>query len=257
MDCEKSGRFLDAYLDCQLTGRQRIEVEQHLTGCRVCRSRMHEAEAFRSFFRASAPRYTAPERLRANIVAAVRSQRATPGPGRTFRHAAWLYAAAVLIVSLCLYLCFSLTMFLPDRDKQLCDAAVLDHSRSLAVDHLVDVASEDHRAVKSWLSARLPFSPPVVDLPVSGYSLVGGRVVVIENRPVAVVVYGRGKEVASLFCWPVSSGPVMDRARYIDGYRADTWSNAECNYILVSKLTEGEHDALSDSLRDRLPPDSY
>lgn len=258
MDCKESGRLLDAYLDGELAGGQRLEVERHLTGCPVCRSRVREADAFRSFFRAGAPRYRAPEQLRASILAAVRSQHeTTPGPGRAFWPTAWLYAAAVLVVSLCLYLSFSLTVFLPDRDKPFCDAAVLDHSRSVAAGHLADVASGDHQVVKSWLGARLPFSPPVIDLPVSGYSLLGGRVVVIEKRPVAVAVYRRDEEVASLFCWPVRGGAVMDRERQIDGYRVDTWSNFECNYILVSRLSEGEHDALLDSLRDRLPLGTY
>jgi anti-sigma factor RsiW len=257
MDCEESGRLLDAYLDGELSRGQRLEVEQHLVCCHACRSCVHEADAFRTFFRASAPRYRAPEQLRANIVAAVRAQRAAPGPGRTFWRTAWRYAAALLVVSFCLYLCLSLTIFLPDREKRLCDAAVVSHSRSLAADHLVEVASGDHQVVKSWLGARLPFSPPVVDLPVAGYSLAGGRVVVMEKRSVAVVVYRRDQEVVSLFCWPLSGGTVMDRDRQIDGYRVDTWSNAECNYILVSRLSEGEHDALLDSLRDRLPLEIY
>ncbi|MBV8899390.1 MAG: anti-sigma factor [Verrucomicrobia bacterium] len=257
MNCEEAGRLLDAYLDRELAGDQRLEIERHLSHCDACRSRAHETEAFRSFFRASAPRYRAPDRLRTRILTAVRSQRATPGAGRAFRRTIWLYAAAMLVVSLCLYLCLSLTVFLPDRDKPLCHAAVLDHSRSLAADHLVDVASGDRQVVKSWLGARLPFYPPVVDFPIAGYSLIGGRVVVIERRPVAVVVYRRDEEVASLFCWPVSGGTVMDRGRQIDGYRVDTWSNVECNYILISRLTEREHDALLDLLRDRLPSEIY
>lgn len=257
MDCKESGDLLDAYLDGELARGQRFAVERHLACCPICRSRVREANAFRSFFRAGAPRYKAPEQLRASVVAALRSEGASPGPGRKFWRTAWLYAAAVLVVSLCLYLSLSLTIFLPDRDKPLCDAAVLDHARSVAGDHPVDVVSGDEQLVKRWLGARLPFSPPVFDLPVSGYHLIGGRVAVIEKQPVAVVVYRREKEVVSLFCWPLGDGTVADRDRQTGGYRVDTWSNAQCNYLLVSKLNEDEHDALSDAVRDRLPLGTY
>jgi anti-sigma factor RsiW len=257
MDCKESGGLLDAYLDGELAGGQRLEVERHLACCPACRSHAREADAFRAFFRAGAPRYRAPEQLRASVVAALRPERTLPGPGRKFWRAASLYAAAVLVVSLCLYLSLSLTIFLPDGDKPWCDAAVLDHARSVAANHLVDVASGDHQLVKSWLGARLPFSPPVFDLPVSGYHLIGGRVGILEKQPVAVVVYRREKEVVSLFCWPLGDGTVMDRDRQTGGYRVDAWSNAQCNYILVSKLTEDDHDALLDAVRDRLPLGTY
>lgn len=251
MNCEEAGRLLDAYLDRELAGDQRLEVEQHLRHCDACRSRAHETEAFRSFFRASAPKYRAPAKLRASILATVRSQNVEPG--FKFWRMAWLYAAAALVLCLCL----SATIFLPDREKQLCDAAVLDHSRSLATDHLVDVASGDRQVVKSWLGARLPFSPPVGDLPIPGCSLLGGRIVAIKKQPVAVIVYRRDNEVISLFCWPPRSTPMTDRVRRIDGYRVGTWSNVECNYIVVSRLSGREQDAFLDSLDDDLEPGSY
>ena len=253
MNCKEADRLLDAYLDRELAEGPRLEVERHLRCCDACRSRAHEAEAFRSFFRENAPRYKAPPQLRAGVLAAMHSRNIATQS--TFRRTAWLYAAAALVLCLCL----SATIFLPDREKQLCEAAVLDHSRSLAADHLVDVASGDRRVVKSWLGARLPFSPPVGDLPVPGCSLVGGRVVSIKKRLVAVVVYRRDKEVISLFCWPAPSEPVTDRVRQIDGYRVGTWSNLECNYIVVSKSSEREQDASLDSLGDGdiFQPGSY
>jgi hypothetical protein len=39
---------------------------------------------------------------------------------------------------------------------------VLRHSGSISAEHLVDVVSANPQIVKSWLTAKLDFSPPVV-----------------------------------------------------------------------------------------------
>ena len=133
----------------------------------------------------------------------------------------------------------------------------MDHSRSIAVDHLVDVASADQRVVKPWLAAKLDFSPPVVDLPFAGFALLGGRVDVIRNRLVAAVVYKNKKEVVTLFCWPVSKDLVSNADYLIDGYHVSTWSNAECNYIVVSKRNGHGLNEFVDSFRDHLQSNPY
>ena len=49
------------------------------------------------------------------------------------------------------------------------------HTRALLVDHPIEVASSDQHTVRPWLSARLNFVPPVVDLADKGYPLMGAR----------------------------------------------------------------------------------
>jgi anti-sigma factor RsiW len=102
----------------------------------------------------------------------------------------------------------------------------------------IDVASANPRVVKSWLTAKLDFAPPVVASPAPGYSLLGGRVDVIQNRSVAALIYKYNNNVVTLFCWPPKKEHLSKRNHFIDGYHVCTWSNAECNYILVSKLSD-------------------
>jgi anti-sigma factor RsiW len=59
------------------------------------------------------------------------------------------------------------------RDQGLIAEAVSDHSRSLLVNHLLDITSSDQRVVKPWFTGKLDYSPPVVDLTQAGYKLVG------------------------------------------------------------------------------------
>jgi anti-sigma factor RsiW len=249
MNCEEASRYLEAYLDRGLEAKEHLEVEEHLSRCRTCRSVAQESKDFRSFFVAAAPRYKAPPELRTRIVEAVRPL----SPKQTHLSflslgRRWVYAAAVVVVSLVLASAF----LLPDNGKALCSVAVALHSRSLTDNHLVDVASADRRVVKPWFDSKLDFSPPVIDLPAPGYSLVGGRVDVLKNDPVAVCVYEHKNEIATLFCWPASRHLVLDRAYVIQGYHVCTWSSTKCNYILVSKSSGRTLDEFVDSFRDRV-----
>jgi anti-sigma factor RsiW len=133
----------------------------------------------------------------------------------------------------------------------------LRHSQSISADHLVDVASANPQVVKSWLTGKLDFSPPVVGSPASGYSLLGGRLDVIQNRSVATVVYKNDKDVVVLFCWPPKKEHLLTGDYFVEGYHACTWSNAECNYILISKLSRRETDEFVDSFRDQVQAGAY
>ncbi|HKM58272.1 MAG TPA: zf-HC2 domain-containing protein [Chthoniobacterales bacterium] len=254
MNCEEADRLMDAYLDGVLELTRQIEIERHLTRCRDCQSLAQQCQEFRSFFSANAPNYKAPPELRARILAMV--------PDEKVKHAfrfwrePWVYATAAAAVVL-LALCVALTILFPDNGKEFSGVAVLDHSRSLAANHLVDVASADLGVVRPWLTAKLDFYPPVVDLPGSGYLLVGGRIDIIRNRPVAAVVYKQKGDVVTLFCWPVNRDLVSNGNYLIQGYHVCTWSNAQCNYIAVSKLDSHELDQFADLFRDHLQSNPY
>ena len=183
MNCEEANRLLEAYLDRELDLRRHLELEQHLSLCLSCQSLAQEREELRFFSLANAQTFKAPPQLRANVLAAVRREKAK----LTFAllRQPWVYAAAVFALSLSL----ALNILFPDAGKEVSREAVLRSSRSIFADHLVDVASANPQVVKSWLTAKLDFSPPVVGFPASGYSLLGGRVDVIQNRSVATVVY--------------------------------------------------------------------
>ena len=251
MKCEEAGRFLDAYLDNELELSQRLELEQHLSLCVSCWSLVQERQEFRFFIRASAPKYRAPPQLRTKVLAT--AQREKTKLPFALLHQPWAYAAAAFVLSLSL----ALNILFPDVGKEVSRQAVLRHSRSISADRLVDVASANPQIVKSWLTAKLDFSPPVVGFPASGYSLIGGRLDVLQNRLVATVVYKNDKEVVTLFCWPPKKEHLSTDNDFIEGYHVCTWSNAECNYILVSKLSARETDEFVDSFRVQVQSGVY
>jgi anti-sigma factor RsiW len=251
MNCEETKRFLDAYLDRELDLRRYTEVEQHLSVCPSCQSIAQELEEFRSLLRAGAQTLKAPPQLRANVLAAVRREQAKRSTA--FWRQPWVYAAAVVILSLFL----ALRILLPDAGGELSRQAVLLHAQSLAANHPVDLTSANPQVVKSWLTAKLDFVPPVVGFPAPGYSLLGGRVAEIQNRSVAALIYKHDKDVVTLFCWPPKKQHLSKSDHLIEGYHVSTWSNAECNYILVSKLTDREMDEFVHSFRVHVQSGAY
>jgi anti-sigma factor RsiW len=251
MNCEEVDRFIDVYLDGELDLNRQLVLEQHLTLCPLCRSLVEERLEFRSFFAANvARRNTSPE-LEAKVLAAVRQERSKQK--FSFLRQPWIYTLAVVALSVFL----GLKILSPDAQRELFRQAVLRHSRSLSTLHLVDVASSDPAVVKPWLTARLNFAPPVVGSPASGYSLVGGRVDLIQSRSVATIVYKNDRDVVTLFCWPPKTEHLSNSDYLIDGYHVYTWSNAQCNYIFVSRLSDRAMDEFEDSFRARIQSGVY
>jgi anti-sigma factor RsiW len=251
MKCEEVHHFIDTYLDGELDFARRVELEQHLALCPSCRSLLEERKAFRAFFVDAVREYKAPPQLEAKVLAAIR--RVPTKEKFSLWRQQWIYATAVVAMSVCL----ALKILFPDAEKEFSQQAVLRHSSSLSTSHLVDVASPNPLVVKPWLTARLDFAPPLVGSPASGYSLVGGRVDVIQNRSVATLIYKHDKDVVSLFCWPPDKEHLSPSERSIEGYRVSTWSNALCNYILVSKLSDAAMHDFMDSFRVRIQSGAY
>jgi anti-sigma factor RsiW len=111
------------------------------------------------------------------------------------------------------------------------------HIRSLMPGHLVDIASTDQHNVKPWFNGRLDVSPAVPRLDSLGFPLLGGRVDYLENRPVAVVVYGRRQHIINVFSWPAATGtPLAPAASTEHGYHLVHWRRDGLELWAVSDL---------------------
>jgi anti-sigma factor RsiW len=251
MECEDIHRLLDAYLHRELDRDDQLEAERHLILCPSCASLLQEHQEFRAVFRNTASGRKAPPQLKARILAAARREEAKQR--FAFLRESWVYAAAMILLGLFL----ALNIVFPDRQKEFSRQAVTLHSDWLSSNQLVEVASSKAEAVRLWLTSKLNFAPPVVDSPGSGYSLLGGRVTMIRNRPVAALVYQHDNGVVTLFCWPPEKEQLVERDDLIKGYHVCTWSNAQCNYILVSKLSDRDMNELLESLRIHVRSGTY
>ena len=120
------------------------------------------------------------------------------------------------------------------------------------VSHLVDLASSDQHIVRPWFSGKLDYSPPVVDLTQAGYALVGGRVDILEKRPVAAIVYQRGKQVVNLFVWPATNRKIDLDTQSERGYNFCGWNEAGLNFFCVSEISAADLEAFEDEIREHV-----
>src|SRR5258708_9869590 len=187
MDCSETKWLLDAYVDGELELTRQMDMEAHLAACSTCKNAAEAAINFRSSVRVNMRVYKAPPELRGRIRAALRKESGSwlERVSRFWRPLAG--AAGIMVLGLALAWIWIANSH--DKDRELIAEAISDHSRSLLVGRLLDVTSSDRHTVKPWVTGKLDYSPPVADLSEVGYGLAGGRIDLLENRPVAAIVY--------------------------------------------------------------------
>jgi len=237
MKCDEVGRLLDASIDGELDLSKQLEFEAHLECCPSCRALVDERSGIRDLVRANLTRYPAPPRLAAKIRADLREERE---PGNN-----WLFSffahRQLIAASLIMAVALSVGWYLwPKQGDGLVAEAIADHSRSLLVDHLIDIASTDQHTVKPWFNGKTDYSPPVVDLTPSGFALIGGRMDVLDRRAVAAIVYQRRKHFINLFVWPTSGKALGGGVVFQNGYHVARWTKSGLDYLAVSELAESE-----------------
>jgi len=101
--------------------------------------------------------------------------------------------------------------------------------------------SEESRFSDQRFDGKLDFSPTVKDLTQQGFSLNGGRLDYIGNRPVAALVYQRRQHSINLFVWPSTQALVTsEKASEQQGYNVIRWSKGGMSYWAVSDLSLAE-----------------
>ena len=230
MSCDYITLDLDAYVDRELDAASAAAIRDHASGCDECRARLAERESLGRLLR-SAPYYTAPARLRANVPR--QSGRAFPA-----RSLLAVAAAAVLIISAAGAV--ALLRSTSGRASTMADEAANAHVRSLMAQHLFDVRSTDQHTVKPWFLGKLDFSPPVTDLASIGFPLTGGRLDYVGGRPVAALVYQRRQHTINVFVAPADGSSPRTEARSIRGFHVRHWIAGGMSYWAVSDLNDAE-----------------
>jgi anti-sigma factor (TIGR02949 family) len=238
MQCEEARPRLEAYIDGELAKTERALLRDHLAGCPKCAPEAVALQRLRDDIRRSAPVYRAPEALRSQIRFALRREAAASAPAG-MRASNWLAYAASLLLAVALG-SGGTFLVLGQRQHDRIAAEVVDsHLRSLLGAHLTDVASSDQHTVKPWFAGRSDVSPPAVDLGAEGFPLVGGRLDVIEGKPVPALVYKRREHVISLFVLPASRGELGITLTRL-GYTASHWDEGDLGFWAVSDASPPE-----------------
>jgi anti-sigma factor RsiW len=249
MDCIESKRLIEVYIDGELELSRVLEVEAHVAACPTCKSVVEAAIEFRNSVRMDWPRHNAPPELRGKIRAALRREcRPDFNWIRRLVRPALYTAAAILVCALGLW---AWRLISDRRDQQLVAEAVSDHTRSLLVDHMLDVASSDQSTIERWLIEKVGYSPRIVDLTDSGYKLVGARMDTLENHRVAAIIYKLHDSFINVFVWPATNRAIDFENRTFQGHNLCGWNTSGLNYLIVSELDQEDMERFEDQLRDR------
>jgi anti-sigma factor RsiW len=187
--------------------------------------------------REKADYHRAPASLAADVLAALPddADAATRRPAwqRWFAQAAAFAGVALLTWAA------TFTYLRPGEDELRAEEILAAHVRATLGRHLIDVASSDQHTVKPWLSARLPYSPPVADLSAQGYELIGARLDRANGQPVAVLVYRRRQHIIDAYVWPARGG-VKASELTRDGFHLARFAANDMAFWLVSDLNRNE-----------------
>ena len=250
MTRDEALRLVHAYVDGELDPAKALELEAHFAEDPTVRAAHERVREMSAAIRAKADYHAAPPAFAARLAAAVPPSLAKGG--RRFALPAWLRQgaafAAVAVIGW-----FAATLWgLPTDDRPA--AEVLDaHVRATLSGHRFDVASSDQHTVKPWLSARLPYSPPVADLSVEGFVLTGGRLDYVGSRRVAVLAYQRRQHLIDVFVWP-STAKLGEPRITRDGFNIERFTRGGMEFWLVSDLNRNELGDLARLLAERAAP---
>ena len=178
-------------------------------------------------------------RLIAPLRPAARSRWRWPSPD--WHAPDWRAMAASILMTACLASAVTYWLAVPSGTPLLQSEIVGAHRRSLLAASPVDVASSDRHAVRPWFDGKLGFAPPAPDLAAQGFALVGGRVDIVDGKPVASLVYRHNEHLVSVIAMPDakqgSSPPVFVAE---NGYNTIAWQQAGFRFWAVSDLEEQE-----------------
>jgi anti-sigma factor RsiW len=239
MNCTEAETLVPGYVDGEIDAARAQSIEQHVRDCPACAAKHRDLVALRTRIRAEAPYFAAPPALHARVRALLaESQHGAPARPRADRDRwRWLTGGALAgCAATMLAWVLGTTVIDWRANDDLVTEAVGSHVRATLGNHLTEVASSDQHTVKPWLSARLDYSPPVRDFANEGFALTGGRLDVLDQRPVATLVYRYRLHTIDVFVRPESARAPPPALRTVRGFNVAHARGSGMDWLAVSDV---------------------
>jgi anti-sigma factor RsiW len=223
---------LNAYCDGELDPVSANEFERRLANEASLKARYARLLSLRQAVR-SLPQFDVPATLQARIKSSLDAERSSNVTVLRQRRWSLQALAAAAVFGAVISSSVMMTIEQYGQREGVANQVVAGHIRSLLAPQPFDIASSDRHTVKPWFTARLPVSPQVPDLAAQGFALLGGRVDVVGQDPVATIIYKHAAHTLSLTT--LRPGQSVSE-QTIAGYNVRSWSDADFTYIAVSDL---------------------
>jgi anti-sigma factor RsiW len=233
--CDFADSLLQGYFDGELSVAGAARFERHLEHCADCAGelvdldilsgRLHLAQLY------EVPPASLKKKIRAKLQAVMPT---TAMPRQLLWH--WLAAATALLVFLTAGWRMNSVLRTEDYQAELAEEIVDAHVRSLQPGRLTGIDSNDGQTVTGWFKGRLKFALPARDFADEGFALQGGRLDVVDERSVAVLVYAHTGHRINVFIWPTRERDTAPHAGFRQGYQWVDWRQGRIEFCAVSDV---------------------
>ena len=241
MPCDQNPDALYTYLDGELSAEQQLAIQQHLRTCASCAAKIAELVSMRRGLIRARNRYTPTSDFRRKIqrqsTVAVKHS-----PFRRF--ALWMTPLAAMLLVTLVVVQHSL------RSDAFGEVADL-HINALASTNPLDVVSTDRHTVKPWFQGKLPFSFNVPELAGSDFTLLGGRLAYLHQKPGAELIVAMKQHKISVLIFQESA--VLDTAFSIsnkvgnhNAFNIGTWKSQGLRFFIIGDADSMQMDRLED-----------
>ncbi len=252
MICKEMTRYIDAFLDDELSVIENLRVQAHLALCGNCRAVVKSEVSLRSLIEVDALQDNAPEHLREKILREVGEQ-LQPKSSRPFesfgyrqRVLAGLIATAVIVAGLILPLAAYLSRRTDANVSPLVAEIVGKHQFYSRREGALQVRSSDPGKVGTWLREQLNFPLQLPQLARPGETLLGARISSVEDAQAAYLLYEMDGHRISLYVFkPLPGGISSGSSKSVAGTQFFTsafggvpvvwWEEQELYYVAVSE----------------------
>lgn len=235
--------MLQAYGDGELDAAETAAFERRLASDAALRRRLDQLTALRTSLR-RLPSEAVPGNLEARIKSSIDAR-------RFVRRWPWRALAACMVIGALVGSAATLVIGRSQSDDAAASVIVGNHLRSLMAPQPFDVASSDRHTVKPWFAARVPASPKVPDLAAAGFTLAGGRIDVVDWRPVPTIIYRHAAHLVSVTVLPRDQ---TIAGMMIAGYHVVSWHDDSLTYVAVSDLPQAELTAFQHAFEAAAKP---
>ncbi len=240
--------LVHAYVDGELDPANALAMERRIAADPQLAAERDRILLLRQLIQTEFTREQTPLDLRSRVEKAIGSRRPMPRPS-------WLAFAASIAFAIILSSSSTWLVSGSGGRNSVEDAVVDNHIRGLMATQAVDVVSSDRHTVKPWFNGRIAEAPRVVDLASAGFPLVGGRIDVLDLKPVPTLVYQRRQHIISVMAVTAADGAIRPPVRHtVEGYHVVVWSAEGVTYWAVSDVASADLEEFAGRFRST-PPD--